>query len=138
MIRCVLLLSLQLGALLMAGCANTPPALRCAAGETRAISDTLYFGTARPEGAVSPEDWAEFLRSSVTPRFPQGLSVWPAAGQWRGADGAVVREASFVLSLLHEDDAASDAAIRALVADYKRRFLQESVLRVRADVCMSF
>lgn len=35
---------------------------------------------------VSDEDWRAFLAAEVTPRFPDGLTVIDAAGQWR--DGA--------------------------------------------------
>lgn len=102
------------------------------------VQESLYFGTIQPSGSVTPEEWADFLRNIVTPRFPQGLTVWPASGQWRGADGRVVREASFVLNILHENDAASEQHIREIVAEYKTMFRQEAVLRVRAPACASF
>jgi hypothetical protein len=73
----------------------------------------------------------------VTPRFPSGLTVWPAAGQWRGNDGEVVREASYVLNLLHAPDAKSEADVVAIVTEYKKQFEQEAVLRVRSAACLS-
>lgn len=122
---------------LLAGCASMGGS-GCAVGETAAVGETLYFGMARPAGGVvSSEEWAEFLRTVVTPRFPAGLTAWPAAGQWRGNDGQVVREDSHVLTLLHPPDASSENAVQAIVADYKTRFAQEAVLRVRSRVCMS-
>jgi hypothetical protein len=111
---------------------------RCANGASSAVDDTLYFGTATPAGVVVADDWARFLDSVVTPRFPQGLSVSQAAGQWRGADGATVRESTHVLRLVHPDDAASERATTEIVADYKARFRQEAVLRVRSSTCVSF
>jgi hypothetical protein len=125
-------------ALLVAATACATVREGCAPSERLATSDLLYLGTARPSGAVTPEEWAEFLRTAVTPRFPQGLSVWPAAGQWQGAGGAVVPDPSFVLSLVHPPDEASEAAVRAIVAEYKSRFSQEAVLRVRSSACVSF
>ena len=65
----------------LAGCASAPFA-PCGSGEQPATSDLLYFGTAKPNGVVSAQEWAQFLERTVTPRFPQGLSVWPASGQW--------------------------------------------------------
>ena len=124
-------------ALLAAGCAS-PGGPGCGAGEERSVNDVIYFGTARPHGTVTPTEWSEFLRASVTPRFPRGLTVWPASGQWLGADGAVTRESSFVVSLVHPDDERSERAVRAIAAEYKARFEQEAVLRVRSDVCASF
>ena len=102
------------------------------------MNELLYFGTTRPGGVVTASEWAQFLADSVTPRFPQGLTSWDAAGQWRGTDGAITREATHVLNLVHPDDAAADVAIAAVVADYKGRFRQESVLRARTPACASF
>jgi hypothetical protein len=121
----------------IAGCASVRETA-CTGDERASIQDSLYFGTAKPGGAVTPEEWAEFLKSVVTPRFPQGLTVWQASGQWRGADGAVIREASHVLNLLHPNDATSEKAVIEIAAAYKVRFQQEAVLRVRALACVSY
>lgn len=121
----------------VSGCALTREA-RCAFGEEPFVSDVMYFGTAKLEGVVTPEEWDEFLRTVVTPRFPQGFTVWPAAGQWKGANGEIIREASFVLSVLRRDDERSERELRAISAEYKARFGQEAVLRVRNPVCVSF
>lgn len=121
----------------LSGCAavSGPP---CAAGEERAVSELMYFGMAKPDGVVSASEWDGFLQGSVTPRFAQGFTVWPASGQWRGANGGVVREASYVLSLVYAADERSEAEARAIVSEYKTRFQQEAVLRVRSHVCVSF
>jgi len=109
----------------------------CAAGQQQAVQDTLYFGTAKPTGSVGADEWRRFLEETVTPRFPQGLTVSQAAGQWRGADGAIVREATHVLQLVHPGEAAQDSAVADIAAAYKRQFEQEAVLRVRAAVCIA-
>jgi hypothetical protein len=101
------------------------------------VQEVLYFGTATPDGVVSDADWSRFLEASVTPRLPQGLTVSAASGQWRGRDGSTVREATHVLHLVHPGDAASDAAVAAIVAQYKSQFRQEAVLRVRTRACTS-
>ena len=124
-------------ALALTGCASLREPV-CAPGAERSVNDLLYFGTATPGGVVTSGQWAEFLSASVTPRFPQGLSVWPATGQWKGADGTVVREASFVLNLVHPDDDRSEGAIREITGEYKARFSQEAVLRVKSNACVSF
>lgn len=110
----------------------------CDIGEHSAIQDSLYFGTGKPNGAVTREEWAAFLETTVTPRFPQGLSVTEASGQWRGADGAIVREATHLLHLVHPNDAANEQSVAAIVAAYKAQFQQEAVLRVKANACVSF
>ncbi|MBT2323158.1 DUF3574 domain-containing protein [Variovorax paradoxus] len=111
----------------------------CGSAEQPLIHESLFFGTGKPRGGVvTPEEWAGFLKGTVTPRFPQGLTVSPASGQWRGADGAIVQEASQLLQLIHPDDAASESAVLELVAAYKSQFQQEAVLRVKARACVSF
>jgi len=132
---------LVLSALLVFGaCAavrETPPAP--APGLSAQILDRLYFGRSLPGGgSVSEQDWSTFLAAVVTPRFPSGLTVLRADGQWRDATGSIVREQSFVLELVHPDDAATERAVREIAADYKRRFAQEAVLRVRDRVGVSF
>lgn len=114
----------------VAGCASLPA---CRDGEQAVVIETLYFGTATPDGVVAAADWRDFLARELTPRFPQGLTVTEADGQWRGADGRIVHEATHVLTLIGTD--ADDAAIRALAGAYRTRFRQEAVLRVRQPAC---
>lgn len=93
----------------------------------RQESDTLYFGTAKPSGGVvTAAEWHQFLREVVTPRFP-GFTHWDAHGEWKG-----VREETHVLVIFHED--GHEAAVREIIQEYKRRFAQEEVLRVKARV----
>ena len=99
-----------------------PPAATCKPGEQQAVHDTLYFGTAKPNGTVTADEWTSFLATIVTPRFPQGLTVSQASGQWRGADGSIVQEASRVLKLVHPGDAASEKSVAEVAASYKSRF----------------
>ena len=124
-------------ALTLTACASMH-GFTCRSGEQSAIHDSLYFGTAKPAGVVTPAEWAEFLRGTVTPRFPQGLTVWQASGQWRSADGATVREPSHVLNLVHPGDEPSETAVLEIVAKYKSQFQQDAVLRVKAHACASF
>jgi hypothetical protein len=130
-------LVLALFALGAAACAPLAPAP--AAAPQSLVLDRLYFGRSIPGGgSVSDDDWSVFLRDSVTPRFPDGLTVWRAEGQWREASGAIVREASFVLEIVHADDAVSEQAVQRVRADYRTRFRQEAVLRVSAPVRVQF
>jgi hypothetical protein len=92
----------------------------------------LFFGTAKPDGTVTEEEFRIFLDQEVTPRFPDGLTVVSGDGQFRGADGAIVKEDSFVLILLHpvENWRESSKRIEQIRQLYMTQFQQESVLRV--------
>lgn len=102
------------------------------------VGELLYFGTEKPGGVVTPEEWSVFLAKTVTPRFPQGLTVWQGAGQWQSAAGQLTREPSFVLNVHHPDTEAAERAVREIMAEYKSRFRQEAVLRVKSLACVSF
>jgi hypothetical protein len=99
----------------------------------------MLFGTSRPkQSPVSGEEWATFLDSEVTPRFPAGLTVLRGPGQWRGSDGFLAREQSNILVIWHEPTARTEADIEAIRTAYKQRFDQESVMRVESLSCVSF
>ena len=101
-------------------------------------SELLYFGTRTPDGVVTGADWRGFVDAEVTPRFPDGLTTWPASGQWRSPAGLLVREDTWLLNIVHAPDAASDAAMAGVIAAYKKRFAQQSVLRVTSAACVAF
>ncbi len=122
---------------LLGGC-TTLQGPACASNEQRLVSEMLYFGTEKPGGAVSAQEWSTFLSGEVTPRFPKGLSVWPAAGQWQSNDGSLTREDSLVLNIVHADIESSEKDVLAIGAEYKSRFHQEAVLRIKSHACISF
>ena len=68
----------------------------------------------------------------VTPKFPDGLTILDADGQWRGNDGAIAREQSKVIVLLYPRKLrkAMNLKIEEIRAEYKKRFAQESVMRI--------
>jgi hypothetical protein len=122
---------------LLGGCASVRGPV-CNSGEQAAVQDTLYFGAATAHGSLSDPDWARFLQLTITPRFPKGLTVWDASGQWLSANGSLTHEASHVLQIVHPDDGSSDALIGQIIDAYKTQFHQESVLRVKINACAAF
>ena len=139
-------LNLPLAAMLVAGpaCAGhgpggVLPAVSCERGDTVLVRDVVYFGRNRPGGgSVSETEWQAFLDEVVTPRFPAGLTVVSAHGQWRGRGGGVEREDAEVLTVFHAGDAAASRAVAEIAGEYKRRFQQEAVLRERSPACTRF
>lgn len=80
----------------------TANATQCAPAGTAAVCTTMYFGLSQPKGIVSEQEWQTFLSDQVTARFPQGLTVWEADGQWRRPDGTIDRERAKMLLLIPE------------------------------------
>src|SRR3954463_16389539 len=104
------------------GGAAQAPAVSCGTASAPQLRTTLYFGLARPKGAVSELEWQLFLRDEVTARFPEGLTVWEAEGQWRRSDGVVDHERSKVLLLVHADTAVARAGVQRVIERYRRSF----------------
>ncbi len=100
--------------------AQPTPSEQCGQVSAAQLRTTLYFGTARPKGTVSELEWQVFLRDEVTTRFPDGLTVWDAQGQWRAPGGAIDQERSKVLLLVHADSARARAAILEVIASTGR------------------
>jgi len=112
--------------------------LGCRLDEQRLVRDTLYFGRSMPAGGeVDEAAWRAFEHEVVARAFPQGYTLVDADGRWRAADGSMASERSRVLLAVHADDPASEERVREVVARYRERFRQESVLRERTAVCAS-
>jgi hypothetical protein len=123
--------------LILAGCGTAQP-LTCLPNEHPIIVETLYFGTATPDGIVAASEWESFVNEAVVPAFPEGLTSWDTSGRWRMATGIVKQETSHILQLTHDGSKKYDTAIQYLMQTYKHEFQQEAVMRIRSQGCRSF
>jgi hypothetical protein len=99
----------------------------------------LVFGFSRKNRVdVSEADWAAFLAREVTPRFPEGLTVLAAHGQWQDRSGAIVREPARLVLIWARTAADLDQRIEHIRTAWKREHEQESVLRAESTDCVSF
>lgn len=122
--------------LLLLGCA---PGIR-PPGSEPVVTERLYFGRNIGDTlGVTDSLWGIFLRDVVTVQLPDGFTHWNASGQWRGANGRIVLEPTYILEVNHpRGSAAADSAIGVIIGEYKRRFRQEAVLRVVTPSRASF
>jgi hypothetical protein len=106
------------------------------------VRSELYFGTGSvdvQDGGLAEIRWRGFLDKEVTPRFPDGLTVFDAYGQWRDKGReAPSRIWTKVLVILHEDTPSSRAAIDAIRLAWKASTHDQSVLLVSEPVDVSF
>jgi len=111
------------------------------------VRSELYFGVGEETGVadrpqtegISDAQWRAFLDKEVTPRFPDGLTVFDAYGQWlfRG-DASPNRLRTKVLVVLHEDSPQRRADIEAIRLAWKQQTRHQSVLWSRQAVDVSF
>jgi hypothetical protein len=92
----------------------------------------LYLGQTTPAGAVTELQWRAFVAESVTPRFPAGFTELQAQGHWRDDRGTITEEDTRIVEIVHGGEFPSRERVRAVAADYKHRFAQQSVLIIEA------
>ncbi|WP_052456686.1 DUF3574 domain-containing protein [Leptolyngbya iicbica] len=104
------------------------------------IQVDLYLGRQMPEGeTISDEDFETFIDTEITPRFPDGLTVWNASGRYQNASGTLIAEPSNVVRLVFLDTQANEAALMEVIQAYITQFEQETVMvLVDEDVTVEF
>ena len=126
-------------ALALAGGAGAQ-VLDCLGGQRPGQVAELMFGRniGRRLG-VNEADWSRFVDREIISRFPSGLTMFNAAGEWRdGASNKIVREPSKIVQIVLPGQAEDTARLDEIVAAYKRRFKQQSVGIIVRPACVSF
>jgi len=132
-------------AVALAGCvthhpspvAQTQPA--CGDGGFRSTAE-LVFGRVSDDGhaGVSEAQFAQFLDTEVSPRFPSGLTAIDAEGRWTPPAGSVIREPAKLVMIVLPGDRDDQRKLDAVRDAYKARFHQPSVLVMTHGDCVSF
>jgi hypothetical protein len=136
----VLVLAAILPCAAVSGVAAQSPAPACPGTQQRRGVAELLFG--RDIGSrlgVSASAWRRFVAHEIAPRFPDGLTVTDALGQWRDPDsGRTVREPSKRVEIVLPGNRDDGARLDAIVSAYKRQFHQRSVGLIMQSACVSF
>jgi Protein of unknown function (DUF3574) len=107
--------------------------------KSRLVAELLFGRDIGHRLGVSESSFARFVAHEITPRFPDGLTVSDATGQWRdGGSGAVIREPSKRVEIVLPGAADDEAKLDAIVAAYEHRFDQQSVVVILRPACVSF
>ena len=89
--------------------------------------------------AVTEVQWARFVDSEITPRFPDGLTVVDARGQWRDPDkNRIIREPSKLVTIVLPGKSEDAQRLTEIAEAYKKRFRQQSVGVIVRPACVSF
>jgi len=100
----------------------------------------LYFGGGlRKERGDYETVWNDYLDNVVTPRFPEGLTLIEATGQWRVKEGkAPRRRSSKIIILIHEATPEKLRNLDEIRSIWKEKSGHISVLKVTVPVEVSF
>ncbi len=114
--------------------------LDCRGGQKPTQVAELMFG--RKVGdriGVSEGEWSRFVDREITPRFPDGLTIFNAAGQWRDkASSKIVREPSKIVQIVLPGEVEDIVRLNEIAEAYKTRFKQQSVGVIVRPACVSF
>jgi hypothetical protein len=134
----LVLIAVVVGAATRAGAQS--PALTChGAQQPKEIAELLFGRDIGNHVGVSEATFSRFVATEITPRFPDGLTVTDAVGQWRDRDsGRIVREPSKHVEIVLPGNDDDEARLDAIVAAYKRQFRQQSVGVIVRPACVSF
>jgi Protein of unknown function (DUF3574) len=123
----------------LAGSANAQ-LVDCRGGQKPSQVAELMFGRKIGDRiAVSEGEWGRFVDREITPRFPDGLTVFNAAGQWRDkSSNKIVREPSKIVQIVLPGDDGEFGRLNEIAEAYKTRFKQQSVGVIVRPACVSF
>jgi Protein of unknown function (DUF3574) len=134
-IRCARIAMIGLLASLAGFGVTRAQTIQCSGAQQPWMVAELLFGRSR----VSEASWTRFLASEITPRFPDGLTVYDAKGQWRPPGRqTIIRERTKVVMIAMPPGAENDDRLQQVIAAYKRRFDQKSVGLIVRPACVSF
>ncbi|WID97491.1 DUF3574 domain-containing protein [Bosea vestrisii] len=121
------------------GCAGLPQQA-CAPGQQAMLSAELLFGRKIGDRVgVSEAAFRSFVDAEVTPRFPDGLTILDASGQYHDRQNSrLIREPSKLVLIATPDETENREKLAAVAEAYKRRFDQQSVGLILKPACASF
>jgi hypothetical protein len=137
-VRAIALLIAAVAVQGLSACTVLPQA--CAPPAASMVTAELFFGRKIGDRVgVTEAAFAAFLAREITPRFPDGLTVIDAKGQWRDSErGTLAREPSKLVLLIFRDEPARRESLGAIAEAYKRQFQQQSVLISVRTSCVNF
>jgi hypothetical protein len=115
------------------------PSCRQIDGKPMLQADLFFGRDIAGRGRVSDARWSDFLRRQVTPRFPEGLTVFAAFGQWHDTKtGQITREPSFLVRITAADTPETLSRLTEIRTAYMQRFHQQSVGLTLTTTCALF
>ena len=131
---------LHVAAILLALIAEAQAQTACRAPqESRQVAQLLFGRKIGDRLGVSAAQFGRFVDREISPRFPDGLTVFDTAGVWRDTlRGIFVHEPGKVVEIVLPGAADDAERLNAIAEAYKKRFRQQSVGIVISTDCVSF
>jgi len=107
--------------------------------QPKMVAELMFGRDIGDGGGVSESEWQLFVTRELVSRFPDGLTIIDATGQWRDRDsGRIVHEPSKHVEIVMPGNNDDDARLDAVVDAYKRAFRQHSVGVIVRPACVAF
>jgi hypothetical protein len=120
--------------LLLGGCICVRPNCQQAVELTQhcpTVRIEMFFGLSKGQAeTITASDWNKFVDSVITPKFPNGLSIYDASGQWKDSTGTIIKEGTKVVLIVSENNDKVFSSIDEIRTAYKKQFDQESVMLI--------
>jgi hypothetical protein len=111
----------------------------CRIGKPQQVAELMFGRNAGNRMAVSDAAWARFVDREITPRFPDGLTILDARGQWRDSGRKrIMREPSKLVEIVLPGKDEDQRYLGEIAAAYKSRFHQQSVGIIVRPACVAF
>jgi hypothetical protein len=126
-------------ALLAPGAASAQSSACHAGLKPREVAQLLFGRNIGGRLGVSGREWERFLDREISPRFPDGLTVLDAKGEWRDpVRKTLVHEPSKLVEIVLPGKPDDGEQLEKIATAYKTRFRQQSVGIVVRGACVSF
>lgn len=123
----------------LGGCVTSPQPACTPGQEPMLIAELLFGRNIGDRPGVSEAAFGRFVDTELTPRFPDGLTIVSARGQYRDNQTArLVREDAKLVVIALKDEPEARARLSAVAEAYKKRFNQQSVGTILKPACVSF
>jgi hypothetical protein len=108
--------------------------------ERRMLVAELFFGrNIAGRGPLTEAEWRTFAADTITPNFPDGLTVFDGDGQWRNpATGKISHERTKIVLVAAKRVPDLAGRLSAVIDTYKNRFHQQSAGIITRDSCAGF
>ena len=100
----------------------------------------LFFGRGvKGREPLTDAEWADFAARTITPKFPDGFTVFDGDGQWRNPQtGHIAGSRTKIRLVAAKPEPDLARRLSAVIDAYKAKFHQQSVGLITRDSCAGF